>query len=105
MTALLADFFGWIMKCCYVVVPNYYLDIILFTLITKVLQFPLSLWCHRNSLTMVALMPETNRLKVKFWGDSDRIGEEARKHRRSWLIWDMSMYMNLCPKRQTKNLM
>lgn len=77
MMSLLADFFGWIMKGCYAVVPNYYVDIILFTLITKVLQFPLSLWCHRNSLTMVALMPETNRLKVKFWGDNDRIGEES----------------------------
>ena len=77
MISMLADFFGWIMNYCYKIVPNYYLDIIIFTFITKVLQYPLSLWCHRNSLTMVALMPETNRLKVKFWGDNDRIGEES----------------------------
>ena len=77
MITLLADFFGWIMNLCYKILPNYYLDIILFTFITKILQYPLSLWCHRNSLTMVALMPQINRLKVKFWGDNDRIGEES----------------------------
>ena len=77
MISMLADFFGWIMNYCYKIVPNYYVDIIIFTFITKVLQYPLSLWCHRNSLTMVALMPETNRLKIKFWGDNDRIGEES----------------------------
>lgn len=73
------------MDLCFAVVPNHWLDIVLFTFITKILQLPISLWCHRNSLTMVSLMPETNRLKVKYFGDNERIGEESaalfkRKH-------------------------
>lgn len=82
---LLVAFFGRIMDLCFAVVPNHWLDIVLFTFITKILQLPISLWCHRNSLTMVSLMPETNRLKVKYFGDNERIGEESaalfkRKH-------------------------
>ena len=74
---LLVALFSYIMDACYAVVPNYWVDIILFTFVTKILQLPLSLWCHRNSLTMVALMPETNRLKAKYFGDNERIGEES----------------------------
>lgn len=74
---LLVSLFDRIMSLCYAVVPNHWADIVLFTAITKVLQFPLSLWCHRNSLTMVSLMPETNRLKAKYFGDNERIGEES----------------------------
>ena len=74
---LLVSLFSHIMDACYAVVPNHWLDIVLFTAITKVIQFPLSLWCHRNSLTMVSLMPETNRLKAKYFGDNERIGEES----------------------------
>lgn len=73
----IVSIFERIMELCHALVPNYWVDIVLFTAITKVLQFPLSLWCHRNSLTMVALMPETNRLKAKYFGDNERIGEES----------------------------
>lgn len=75
----LVDVFSFLMDGCYRLVPNHWLDIILFTAITKVLQFPLSLWCHRNSLTMVSLMPETNKLKAKYFGDRERIDEESVK--------------------------
>ncbi|MBR6418237.1 MAG: YidC/Oxa1 family membrane protein insertase, partial [Bacteroidales bacterium] len=73
----LVSFFGWIMDWCHALVPNYWLDIVLFTAITKVLQFPLTLWCHVNSLKMVSLMPKTNRLKIQYYGDTDKIGEET----------------------------
>ena len=75
----LVDFFAWIMDLCHRICPDYWVDIALFTLLTKVLQLPLSLWCQRNSLRMVALMPKMNALKVKFFGDRDRIGDESAK--------------------------
>jgi len=46
-------------------------------LLTKVLQYPLSLWCHANSLKMVSLLPRTLRLKVDYYGDSDAIGDKT----------------------------
>jgi YidC/Oxa1 family membrane protein insertase len=69
--------FAWMMDWLHQFVPNYWLDIIIFTAITKVLQFPITLWCHVNSLKMVSLMPKTNRLKIQYFGDKDKIGEET----------------------------
>ena len=54
---ILVQFFTWLMDWCHSWWPNWWADIVVFTLITKVLQYPLSLWCHVNSLKMVAVMP------------------------------------------------
>lgn len=67
-----------ILRMCYAGNGNFLLAIILFTLLTKIILFPISLWTHRNSLTMVHLMPELNRLKIKFYGDKDAIAEETQ---------------------------
>lgn len=73
----IVTFFSWIMDWCHSWCPNYWLDIVIFTMITKVLQFPLSLWCHVNSLKMVAIMPESIRIKIEHYGDSEAIGEKT----------------------------
>lgn len=65
------------MDVCHRLIPNYWVDIVVFTAITKVLQFPITLWCHSNSLKMVSLMPLTNRIKIRYFGDKDKIGEET----------------------------
>ncbi|MGN0890714.1 MAG: YidC/Oxa1 family membrane protein insertase [Candidatus Spyradenecus sp.] len=75
----LVDFFAWLMAWCHSWCPNVWLDIVLFTFLTKVLQFPVALWCQANSLKMVSLMPECNRIKIEHYGDSDAIGEETAK--------------------------
>ncbi|MBO7483123.1 MAG: YidC/Oxa1 family membrane protein insertase [Kiritimatiellae bacterium] len=73
----IVQFFAYLMDWCHGVVPNYWADIVIFTLITKVLQYPVSLWCQANSLKMVSLMPKSLRLKIDFYGDSDTIGEKT----------------------------
>lgn len=73
----IVQFFSWVMDWCHAVVPNYWVDIALFTLITKVLQYPVSLWCQANSLKMVSLMPKSLRLKIDYYGDGDTIGEKT----------------------------
>ena len=75
----LVEFFAMLMGWCNQVCGDYWIAIALFTLITKVIQLPLSLWCQRNSIAMVALMPKMNRLKVKYFGDKDRIGDESAR--------------------------
>ena len=73
----LVKFFAWLMEWCHSWCPNYWADIVIFTLLTKVLQFPISLWCQVNSLKMVSIMPQSNRIKMDHYGDSDAIGEET----------------------------
>ena len=75
----IVDFFAMVMAWCNQVCGDYWIAIGLFTLVTKVIQLPISLWCQRNSIAMVALMPKMNRLKVKYFGDKDRIGDESAK--------------------------
>ena len=73
---------GWIgsalsvvMDGCFAVCGNYGWAIILFTLASKIILLPLSIWVHVNGLKMVRMMPEINWLKVNHYGDADAIAE------------------------------
>lgn len=68
--------FGYIMRLCYNLLSNYGLAIILFTLLTKVVMLPVSLWTHKNSVKLVKLQPELNMIKAKYYGEKDKISEE-----------------------------
>ena len=61
------------------IVGNYGLSIIIFTLLTKVILFPLNMATQKNSINMVRLMPEENALKIKYIDDKDKLGEEQLK--------------------------
>lgn len=69
---------GYIIRWCYSLCGSYGFSIVLFTLLTKIILLPVSLWTNRNSLRMVALMPELNRLKIKYYGDKDAVAEETQ---------------------------
>lgn len=70
---------GVIMKWCFRLISNYGLAIILFTLLTKIILLPLSVWVQKNSIKMVRMQPELNRIKAKFFGDKDTIADEESK--------------------------
>ena len=70
---------GMLMKWCWMLVENYGLAILLFTLATKVILMPLSVWIQKNSIVMVRIQPEINFLKAKYYGDGDTIAEEETK--------------------------
>ena len=73
---MLSKILGFIMYYCYIIVKNYGLAIILFTLISKIVLLPVSIWVHKNSIKMVKMMPFINKIKIKYFGDKDRIAEE-----------------------------
>ncbi|MFR0800968.1 MAG: membrane protein insertase YidC [Suilimivivens sp.] len=55
---------------------NYGLAIILFTFLTKIILLPISIMVQNNSIKMVKMYPELNRIKVKYFGSKDMISEE-----------------------------
>ena len=67
---------AWIMKLCYDLCGNYGFAIIIFTLLSKIILLPLSVWVQKNSIKMVKMQPEINFMKVKYFGDNDTIAEE-----------------------------
>ena len=71
--------FGAIMRVCWRLVGDYGLAILLFTLATKVILLPLSVWIHKNSILMVKIQPEMNFIKARFFGDADMIADEQSK--------------------------
>ncbi len=71
--------FGILMKWCWQLVGNYGAAILLFTLATKILLLPLSVWVHKNSILMVKIQPEINFIKARFFGDADMIADEQAK--------------------------
>lgn len=70
---------GYIMEWCYRFIGNYGVAIIVFTLLTKVILLPLSVWVQKNSIKMVEMQPAINRIKARFFGDPDTIAEEQSK--------------------------
>ena len=75
----LGTILGGLIRHCYILSENYILAIILFTLLTKLILFPITLYTHRNSLKMVSLMPALNCLQIKHYGDKDTIAEETQR--------------------------
>ena len=79
MTELLGRVFAAVLTFCHGLTGNFGWAIVLFTLLTKVLLFPVSCWVQKNGITMVRLTPELNRIKIKYFGDQDAIVEETQK--------------------------
>ena len=75
----LINILGKIMQFCYSLFGNYGIAIILFTLFSKIVLLPISIWVQKNSIKMVKMQPEINRIKTNFFGDKDRIAEEQTK--------------------------
>ena len=70
---------GVLMKWCWQLVSNYGVAILLFTLATKIVLLPISIWIHKNSILMVKIQPEMNMLKVKYHNDGQTLATEQSK--------------------------
>lgn len=70
---------GYVMQWCYSIFNNYGLAIIFFTFLTKIVQLPLGIWIQYNSIKMVKIQPQINRIKAKFFGDNETIADEESK--------------------------
>lgn len=67
---------GYVMNFCYALLHDYGWAIILFTLISKIVLLPVSIWVQKNSIKMVKMQPDINRILIKHYGDKDQIAEE-----------------------------
>lgn len=79
MIAFLGRIFAYLMSLCYRLIGDYGWAIVFFTLVAKVIQLPISILVQYNSIKMVKMYPEMNRIKAKFFGSSDMISEENYK--------------------------
>ncbi len=71
--------FGWIMYGIYSLVNNYAVAIILFTIVTKLILFPISYRQQLSSARMQRLTPKINKLREKYKDDREKLQQEQTK--------------------------
>lgn len=71
--------FGWIMRLIYGWVDNYALSIVIFTIFTKLILFPISYKQQMNSAKMQRLNPKLEKLRKKYKDDQQKMQEAQMK--------------------------
>lgn len=79
MFDIILQFFGKILLWIYNFCGNYALALILFTLLTKVVLFPLSYKGKRSMMQMNALSEEQQRLQKQYGKNQERLNQELTK--------------------------
>lgn len=74
---LLAKFLGYILKICYDFCGDYLIALALFTLITKIILIPVSVWVQKNGIKLVKITPQINKIKCKYYGEKEMINSET----------------------------
>ncbi len=86
ISGIIAYPLGYIMKGCYWLVTEvlhlplaYVMALFLFTLITKLLMFPISVKQHKATATMSAFNPMIEELRNKYKNDQNKLNEELSR--------------------------
>lgn len=74
--SIIATPLGWIMKGCYFVCKNYGVALLLFTILTRLLVFPLQVKQQKSSARMAMLNPELKKLQKKYAKNKEKLQEE-----------------------------
>ena len=66
MINIVANILGYVMNLIYSICKNYGITILLFTIVTKVILFPINILVQKNSIKMVKMKPKIDELKIKY---------------------------------------
>lgn len=79
MTKIIGYPLGLIMWFVYQIVNNYAWSIVFFTLITKIMLFPLSIKQQKSQVMMTAFQPKLEKLKKQYGKNQQKLQEEQMK--------------------------
>lgn len=79
ITTLLGYPLGWIMWLCYKIVPIYAIALVLFTILTKLALFPLSIKQQKSMIKMQLFQPRMAELQKKYANNKEKLNEEMMK--------------------------
>lgn len=71
--------FGYLMYLIYSLCDNYALAIIIFTIVTKLLLFPVNYHTQKNSARMQLLNPKLEKLRKSYSSNPERLQQEQQK--------------------------
>ena len=76
MISEFARILGILINIFYEIVENYGLAIILFTIFSKIILFPINIIIQKNSIKMIKIRPEIEELKYKYSDDREKFMDE-----------------------------
>jgi YidC/Oxa1 family membrane protein insertase len=63
---------GYIIKFCYMIIPNYALALLLFAVIVKALMYPLGIKQQKNQIKQAELRPKETAIRKRYAGRDDK---------------------------------
>jgi len=66
------------MRFCYIITDNFGWSIVVFTLLTKAILFPISLISQKNSIVMVKIKPTLDDLQARYESEPDLLMKEQK---------------------------
>lgn len=70
---------GWIMWACFKIIPIYWLALIIFTLLVRVLLIPLSIKQQKSMIKMKLFQPKMEEIQKKYANNKQKANEEMMK--------------------------
>ena len=74
--SIIATPLGWIMKGCYFICRNYAIALLLFTILTRLITFPMQVKQQKSSARMAMVQPELQKLQKKYANNQQKLQEE-----------------------------
>ena len=71
--------FAWIMNNLYMLFNNYFLALIIYALIIKIVLFPMAMKQQKNSLQMARMRPMQDALQKKYGSNKEKYNQELQK--------------------------
>ncbi len=68
--------FGWIIRVCYNLIPNYAVALLIFAIIMKVILFPFGIKQQKNSVKQASLRPKEMAIRKKYAGRDDKATQQ-----------------------------
>lgn len=68
--------FGWIIRVCYNVIPNYAVALLFFAIIMKAVLFPFGIKQQKNSVKQASLRPKEAAIRKKYAGREDKVTQQ-----------------------------
>jgi len=75
---IFGTFFGFVMHLCYIVTGNFGWSIVIFTLLTKLILFPISLISQKNSIVMVKIKPTLDDITARYENEPSLLMKEQK---------------------------
>ena len=77
--SIFAEPLGWVMKFIYGLIPSYFVALLIFTLLTRLILFPLSISNQKNQADRARLAPRLERIQKKYGQDRQKMMEKQQE--------------------------